>query len=101
MPIPQQLAPYSAKLGFPGSETMAKILAILYDDTDSIAVAGAMPGSVLEIAAKTGLNEQRVRDVVTRLLHKGAISHVLNKGEYYRLFPAMIELRDAVVVCPD
>jgi ferredoxin len=101
MPIPQQLAPYSAKLGFPGSETMAKIFAVLYDDPDSIAVAGAMPGSVREIAVKTGLNDQRVRDVVDRLLHKGAINHVLNKGEYYRLFPAMIELRDAVVLCPD
>jgi len=101
MTIPNQLAPYAARLGFPGSEAMAKILAILFDDHDSVAVAGALPGSVADISAKTGLSEQRVSHVAHRLLHKGAISRVISKGQYYRLFPAMIELRDAVVITPD
>ena len=36
MNIPEQLAPYAARLGFPGSEAMARILAILFDDPDSV-----------------------------------------------------------------
>jgi len=101
MNIPEQLAPYAARLGFPGSEAMARILTILFDDPDSVAVAGALPGSVADISAKTGLGEQRVSEVAHRLLHKGALSRVISKGQYFRLFPAMIELRDAVVIAPD
>jgi ferredoxin len=101
MNMPDQLKGYEAKLGFPGSGALSKIFTILFDDNDSIAVAGASPGSVGEIAAKTGLSEQRVSEVAERLLRKGAISRVLNKPDYYRLFPAMIELRDAVVISPD
>jgi ferredoxin len=101
MNMPEQLESYAARLGFPGSKTMARIFAILYDDPDSVKVAAASPGSVSEIAAKTGLGEERVRQVAQKLLHKGAISRVLSRGEYYRLFPAMIELRDAVVIAPD
>lgn len=101
MNIPEQLKPYAAKLGFPESRTLAGIFAILFDDPDSVAVAVASPGSVSEMAVKTGLSEQRVKEVAERLLRKGAISRVLAKGDYYRLFPAMIELRDAVVITPD
>jgi len=99
--MPDTLKQYAEKLGFPGSETMAKIFAILYDDADSVAVAEALPGSVADIAARTGLNEERVRQIAQKLLRKGAISRVLAKGDYYRLYPAMIELRDAVVIMPD
>jgi ferredoxin len=101
MNIPNQLTHYSAKLGFPGSETMARILAILFDDPDSVAFAGALPGSVQDISARTGLSEQRIGEIAHRLLHKGAINRVISKGHYYRFFPAMIELRDAVVITPD
>ena len=101
MNMPEQLKSYATKLGFPESEAMARIFAILYDDADSVAVAGASPGFVTDIAARTGLSEERVRQVAQKLLHKGAISRVLVKGDYYRLYPAMIELRDAVVIVPD
>lgn len=101
MNMPDALNKYAERLGFPGSETMAKIFAILYDDAESVAVACAAPGSVTEIAAKTGMNEERVRQVAQKLLRKGAISRVLAKGEYYRLYPAMIELRDATVIVPN
>lgn len=100
MPILKQLAPYAAKLGFPESETLRKILAFLFDDPDSIAIAAALPGSVREISAKSGLPEDRVREIAARLAQRGAICS-LKKGEAYKLFPAMIELRDAVVVSPE
>lgn len=101
MNIPEPLKKYAARLGFSDSGAMAGIFTILYDDPECIAVAGAMPGSVPELAAKTGLSEGRVREVAERLLARGAVSRVISKGDYYRLFPAMIELRDAVVIAPD
>lgn len=101
MNMPEQLKPYAARLGFPESETMARIFAILYEDPDCIAVAAASPGSVSELASKTGLSEQVVKNAAQKLLRKGAISRVIAKGDYYRLFPAMIEMRDAVVITPE
>jgi ferredoxin len=101
MPIPHQLAPYAAKLGFPESPTLEKIFAILFEDSDNRAVAGSLPGSVREISLRSGLPEQRVREIADRLVRRGAISRMLHKDEAYRLFPAMIELRDAVVIGPD
>lgn len=94
------MAPYAAKLGYPGSETMARILEILFDDADSVAVGAALPGSIQDISVRTRLSEHRVKTVIDELQRKGAVSHVISKGPYYRLFPAMIELRDAVVVTP-
>jgi ferredoxin/DNA-binding Lrp family transcriptional regulator len=101
MPMPSELLPYAEKLGFPESETLARIFAILFKDPNSVAIASALPGSVQDISAKTGLSEERVSKLADRLARMGAIHRVSKKGEYYRLFPAMIELRDAVVVCPD
>lgn len=101
MPIPHQLIPYATRLGFPDSQTMARIFAILYNEPDSVAIAGAMPGTLQEIAVKTGLGELRVKEIAERLLHTGAISRMPAKSGAYRLFSAMIELRDAVVISPD
>jgi ferredoxin len=58
-----------------------------------------LPGSVREISERTGLTEARVREVAGRLAQRGAICR-LKKGDAYKLFPALIELRDAVVVSP-
>lgn len=95
-----QLVSYAAKLGFPESVTLLRILDMLFDDETSMAIAGALPGTVQEIATKTGIDIERVEGALERLVSRGAISRK-KKGPSYRLFPAMIELRDAVVVCPD
>lgn len=39
MPVREELKSYAAKLGFPDSETMGAIFAILYDDEDSVKLA--------------------------------------------------------------
>jgi ferredoxin/DNA-binding Lrp family transcriptional regulator len=101
MSIPPQLLPYATKLGFPESETLGKIFAILFKDPDSIAIAGVLPGTVKEISARSGIAEERVREVAKRLARRGIISRILHKEDAYRLFPAMIELRDATVITPD
>lgn len=101
MPTPKVLEDYAARLGFPGSETLGRIFSILFDDEDDLAVIGAMPGTTAEIAGKTGLSEERVRRVTERLRTRGAIANPMNRPELNRLFPAMIELRDATVLWPE
>lgn len=101
MQTPKVLQEYAAKLGFPESKTLAKILNILYDGEDDLKIIEALPGTAAEIAGKTGLPEERVREVADRLFERGALSHPMKKPDLYRLFPAMIELRDTTVLWPD
>ncbi|MGC9325838.1 MAG: 4Fe-4S binding protein [Desulfomonilia bacterium] len=101
MPIPPELQPYALKLGFPESEAFGKILSILFDDEDCRRLAQAMPGSISELSGRTGITEPRVREIIEKLKHRGAVNRILTKGETFRLFPAMIELRDSTVITPD
>jgi len=101
MATPKVLEDYAAKLGFPKSEALGKILTMLYDGEDDLSVLGALPGTAEEIAGKTGLTEERVREVADRLFGRGALAHPMKQPDLYRLFPAMIELRDATVLWPD
>jgi NAD-dependent dihydropyrimidine dehydrogenase PreA subunit len=100
MPIPDQLKGYAARLGFPTSETMGAILSILFADETSLRLAAAMPGTAVELSQKTGIAQKRVETILKDLTHKGVVNHVVRKGSY-RLFPAMIELRDATVLADD
>lgn len=100
MPIPDQLKDYAARLGFPTSETMGAILSILFHDEPSRLLAAAMPGTAAELAQKTGIPQDRVDAMLADLTRKGVVNHVIRKGSY-RLFPAMIELRDATVMIDD
>jgi ferredoxin len=98
MAMSPQLKPYAVKLGFGESGTLARIFEILFDTGEKTLVAGAMPGSTSEISGRTGIPEKRVREIIAELKRRGAVNHVLHKGDYYRLFPAMIELRDSTVL---
>jgi len=97
MPIPDQLKDYAARLGFPGSETIGRIFSILFADEAAVKLAAAMPGTAAELAEKTGIPQKRVEAILADLTHKGVVNHVIRKGSY-RLFPAMIELRDATIM---
>ena len=101
MPIREEFKPYAMKLGFPESEIMGKIFSILFDDEDSVRLARALPGSSQELSDRTGMPLATVRDLVEKLKRRGAINRVLAKQDYYRLFPAMIELRDSSIMNPD
>lgn len=97
----EALVAYAGKLGFPKSETLQRIFSILYDGEDDLRVIEALPGTAAEIAGKTGLTEERAREVADRLVSRGALSRPMKHPDLYRLFPAMIELRDATVLWPD
>ncbi|UCD84912.1 MAG: 4Fe-4S binding protein [Deltaproteobacteria bacterium] len=101
MPIPEELKDYAMRLGFPESETLARIFEILFAGEDDIALVQAMPGTAAELAEQTGIPEERVRKAVDRLIMIGAVSHPRNQPDVYRRFPAMIELRDSSLLWPD
>lgn len=95
------LETYAAKLGFPGSETLRRIFSILFDGEKDLEILAALPGTAKEVAEKTGLSEEEVRAAADRLVKRGALSHPMKRPDLYRLFPAMIELRDATVLWPE
>ena len=101
MPMPEVLQQYSMRLGFPGSDTLARIFGILFDGEHDLSIIQALPGTAQEIAERTGLPVDRVLTAAERLKGRGAIGHPMNRFEVYRLFPAMIELRDATVFWPE
>ncbi len=100
MPIPDQLKDYAARLGFPSSETIGGIFSILFAGDEALKLAAAMPGTAAELAERTGIPSSRVQAILKDLTRKGVVNHVIRKGSY-RLFPAMIELRDATIMVND
>jgi ferredoxin len=100
MSIPDQLKEYAARLGFGESETIGRIFSILFADETALLLAAAMPGTAAELSDRTGIPLARVEAILADLTRKGAVNHVVRKGSY-RLFPAMIELRDATVMVDD
>ncbi|MCX5858870.1 MAG: Lrp/AsnC family transcriptional regulator, partial [Proteobacteria bacterium] len=101
MPIPESLQSYAAQLGFPNSETLARIFRVLFDHEDDLKVVEALPGNPAEIAERTGLSVARVREIGDKLRARGAVGHPLGQPELLRRFPAMIELRDSTVLWPE
>jgi len=94
MPIPNGLKEYAAQLGFPESETLARIFEIIYSQEGDLEVVQALPGSIEDLSTKTGLPANRVNEIVTRLMTNCYITIDLKKPNTFRRFPAMIELRD-------
>jgi ferredoxin len=95
MPAPEVFQQYAARLGRPGSDTMYRILEILFDGEDKIKLMEALPGTIAELADRTGLPESRVQELTESMFFEGAIAR---KDGLYRLFPALIELRDAAIL---
>ncbi len=98
--IPEGLEPYAAQLGYPTSETLGQLLALLFDTEEKVKIAIAMPGSAPELAKKTGNSIETTEQMLGELHHNGAINKKMYDQSRYRLFPGMIELRDASALTP-
>ncbi|OGP57039.1 MAG: hypothetical protein A2V67_00620 [Deltaproteobacteria bacterium RBG_13_61_14] len=101
MSIPEALRDYAIQLGFPESETLGRIFAILYEGENAVKVVAALPGTAAEVAQKTGLPEKHAADVAAQLLMQGRIVVDFKRPNVFRRFPAMIELRDSSVLDPN
>jgi NAD-dependent dihydropyrimidine dehydrogenase PreA subunit len=95
MPVPEAFQEYAKRLVLPGSATLYRIFEILFDTEDKIKLMGALPGSVGELAERTGLPESQLQELTQSMFAQGAIAR---KDDRYRLFPALIELRDAAIL---
>lgn len=100
MQIPEQLKPYAEVLGYPDSETLGQLLTILYDSEEKIKMAAAMPGTIQELSEKTGFTIDQTERIVKDLHLNGLINERMDSKKNYRLYPGMIELRDASSLTP-
>ncbi|MHA1606242.1 MAG: 4Fe-4S dicluster-binding protein [Candidatus Freyarchaeota archaeon] len=94
------LDPYSKlmeHLGFPGSELLRKILVFLMNEEEA-EVAAALPGSVEEVAERTGKPAERVKEILDGLFFKGvAFPKDFKRREYFRFARDIIQLHDATL----
>ena len=101
MAIPKDLEDYADKLGYPGSETLGRIFEILFQGEGVSKLLQAMPGTLPELAARTGWSVDKVLEVANPLLERGAIGHPIEKPDVYHMFSGMIEMRDASIIHPN
>ena len=66
-------------LGFPGSNRLRPILETLMTP-DQAKMAAALPGTPEEVAEKTGIDVNRVRDNLDELYFKGVITSTNQAG---------------------
>lgn len=94
---------YAARLGFPNSDTMLEILELLFPEGTARTVFEALvkPATIDEIAHITGLPRPKVEETTAYLHRIGAVARYLEPQDKFKLFGAMIELRDATAVYPD
>jgi ferredoxin len=100
MAIASEFKAYAEKLGFPESETMGRILEILFPDEDGRKIVQALskPARLDELAAMTNIPVEELKEKTNYLYRIGAIARYLDPPDKFRLFPGMIELRDANLV---
>ncbi|MDI3497332.1 hypothetical protein [Archaeoglobus sp.] len=61
-----------ARLGFPDSERLRRILEYLMNEEEA-KVAAALPGTAEEIAEKLGMDAERVKEILENLFFKGVV----------------------------
>src|SRR4030042_731411 len=90
------------RLGFPGSVRLCSILQILMTPEQAKLVV-ALPGSVAEVAAKTGVPEEEARQELDALYYKGIIFPRVSfdDRDYYRFARHLIQLHDSTLANPD
>jgi len=90
-----------SKMMVPESERMARIWSILCDETDARLVA-AMPGTVPELAERTGLSEGEIDKRLKTLFYKGVVFESQKPhGTVYRGPRHIIQMHDASIQWPD
>ena len=97
--------PYDAlagRLGFPGSTLLRSILQMLMT-SDQARLAEALPGSVAEVAEKTGVPEEEARRELDALYYKGIVfpSGDFNNRDYFRFARHIIQLHDSTLSSRD
>lgn len=99
----EQFRRYAARLGFPESDTMLEILKLLFPEGVSRDLFRAItqPATIDEIAAAIDHPREQIEQAADHLYRIGAIARYLEPRDKFKLYGAMIELRDATAVYPE
>ncbi|MCS7130882.1 MAG: (Fe-S)-binding protein [Archaeoglobaceae archaeon] len=85
------------KLGFPGSDKLKKILKYLMDE-EGAKVASNLPGSLEEISQKTGIEKERVKEILEDLFAKGVVfPRDFKNREFFRFARDIIQFHDSTL----
>ena len=86
------------RLGFPGSTRLRPILEEMMTP-DQARMAVALPGTPDEVAEKTGIDKNRVKDSLDELFYKGVVfpRGDFRRREFYRFARSIGQLHDAVM----
>jgi hypothetical protein len=89
MPIPHKLAFYAKRLGYPKSETLGKILSILFDTPEKQQIATLLPATAERLVKETGMPLEAVEKNLAELRAFGAIlkDHTNDQAEIFALYP--------------
>lgn len=103
MAVANEFKAYAEKLGFPDSETMGRILAILFPDEPGRKIVQALskPAKLDELVKMTNIPIDDLKEMTNHLYKIGAIARYMDPPDKFRLYPGMIELRDATLVYPE
>ena len=103
MAVASEFKAYAKKLGFPESETMGRILALLFPDESGRKIVQALhkPAKLDELAEMTNIPIDNLKEMTYHLYKIGAIARYMDPPDKFRLYPGMIELRDATLVYQD
>jgi NAD-dependent dihydropyrimidine dehydrogenase PreA subunit len=101
MPVHESLKQYATLLGFPQSPNLERVFELLYQNDEEIKLTAALPGTPDQLSKKLDMPEDKVKEIIERLINRGAITFKMLDQKTFRRFPAMIELRDASVLNPD
>ena len=97
MAVPKFYENYAARLGFPGSEILYKILDVLFDGEDDVKILEALPGNVDSISKATGIPIENLKPKLDLLWQKGGIAGAMG---HYDIVKGLIPLRDMSVMWP-
>ncbi|MDK2794812.1 MAG: hypothetical protein PWQ58_11 [Archaeoglobaceae archaeon] len=85
------------KLGFPNSEKLKKILEYLMNEEEAM-IASALPGTLEEISKKTGIEKEKVQDILEDLFVKGVVfPRDFRNRDYFRFARDIIQLHDSTL----
>jgi ferredoxin len=86
----------AGQIGFPGSARLRSILEFLMTP-EQAKLAEALPGSIAEVAEKTGVPEDEVRKTLDDLYYRGLVfpKGDFDNRDYYRFARQIIQLHDS------
>ncbi|MBT7696744.1 MAG: 4Fe-4S dicluster domain-containing protein [Desulfobacterales bacterium] len=95
MELPEALIKYAKRLGFPdplttGYKALKRVFELIYlDHEDHAKVISAIPGTTREIIEKSGISEERTREIIKMFIDRGGLSgHSKKPGKL--VFPVNI-----------